>query len=1335
VVAGRYRIESELGRGGMAVAYAVHDLVHDRPLALKRLLANESAAASTELEQLFEREFHTLQQLGHPRIVAVHDFAYDGGCAFYTMEWLGGGDLSKLAPLPAQRVCALLSDVCSALSLLHSRGLVHRDVTPRNVRCTDDGLAKLIDFGAIASFGSTPRLLGTPPCCPPEAVDGEELDGRTDLFALGATAYFALTGRHAYGAHTFTELRNAWSRAPRPPSHYAAGVPPALDALVLSLLSLDRAARPGSAAEVMERLCVIGEIDVLEQLVVQQAYLETPRLVGRDGELARVRKMLAKAHGDRPRAAVIVGLEGSGRSRFLASCVVEAKLQGALVARADATNARGPLSVAKALADELLQLLPALGDELGTEQRDALSQAWLGADPEAQARLQTAVRDLMLRVASTRKLVLAVDDAHHIDERSAALLALLITERSEHDLVVLATLPSADANEVNASLRFFVEAASVLKMRPLASHETESLLQSIFGDVAHLRALADPLHRLSSGAPGALLQLAQHMIDRGLVRYEAGAWLLPAEHDPADMPSSLHAALQAKFAKLSPQSRALAEGLALVRRDGLDLDELKVLLASDDTRAVLSAVDELVALGIARLTGSVYRLTTETYRALLTPDASSEQTRVLHGRLAGLIEHRAGNRSWAVIEHLISAGREQEALDRILPGARDQSKLTPRQIADRACDMPSDWPKHLRALIAYCERVGRPAIEAHLVRVMLVGYGSLTAQAERADVEVLIRQLEHDCGYDIFVSLDASMPHSERLMKARALAQQRFDATPASQRVLPVAEALPSLARAVIGAIGVMGPRNDYAFFRELRSIEPFVALAPALQLVQWNVEGTRALATGHYRILHERNAAILTRIAEPDRAGLDEITCRFMGLALKFSTTLVDTLFGRTPDEGYLADLEDDPIFTINACRLRMLAALCQGDVKAADTWKRKAEMIRLRENPPQMFEGSHLLREFVTYAVAGDLARLKQLLPAIEHRAQRTPGWHPTLHHARGAYHELRGALPEALAELEAGLRLTRAGEHPSHAQLAASYLLVLLKLERAPEALSIGQELLAGVRAAELGPASHVLLEAMASVYAKNALHDEARRLADEAIALLEGFRAGGLVLGGAFETRARVALAADDRPAFEVFARKCAAIYRGGRSALLRGRYAALVASATAAQLSMSDEVDSSAADLLAKTLQALSQNHSNTRGGRALVALRAVVAATGAGGGFLYTVQRDGSTLMAQEGAVVAPLDLDNLVAQVLARLTSEQDDVTIAHTVAPGEVSAAVWRNALGDVFTPIVLTHASSRGVEITGVLALRGLPESSQVSRQLLSGISEALHQSGDAATLLAG
>jgi tetratricopeptide (TPR) repeat protein len=385
-------------------------------------------------------------------------------------------------------------------------------------------------------------------------------------------------------------------------------------------------------------------------------------------------------------------------------------------------------------------------------------------------------------------------------------------------------------------------------------------------------------------------------------------------------------------------------------------------------------------------------------------------------------------------------------------------------------------------------------------------------------------------------------------------------------------------------------------------------------------------------------------------------------------------------------------------------------------------------------MFEGSHVHREFVVYAFAGDLARLKQLLPAIERRAEQAPGWRPPFLHARGAYQELRGALPEALADFEAGLQLTRAGEHPSYAHLAAAYLLVLLKLNRAQEALSTGRELLDAVRAADLGPAAHAVLEAMARVLAENDAHDEARQLADESIALLEDFRAGGLVLGGAYETRARVALAARDQAAFETFARMCAAIYRAGRNPLLSARYAALMASAAAAHITITEEVESAATGWLAKTLHALSQKHLNTSTDRARVALGSLLEAAGASGGFIYTVQRDGSTLVAQEGAVVAPIDLDKLVTQLLERLTAEHDDVTMAHTLASADAPVAVWRNRLGEVFTPFVLMHASPRGTEITGVVALCGTPESTRITRQLLSGISEALYQSGDVATLLA-
>ncbi len=600
LVAERYRITSELGRGGMAVAYAAHDTARDRVLALKRLLPSGGEQAG-ELRQLFEREYHTLQQLSHPRVVEVYDYGRDDGCAFYTMEWLGGGDLGQLSPLPADRVCALLSDVSSALSLIHSRGLMHRDVTPRNIRCTEDGLAKLIDFGAIAPFGSTPRLVGTPPFCPPEAVHGQELDGRVDLFALGATAYFALTGRHAYGARSFETLLAAWRTAPRPPSHYASGVPAALDALVLSLLSLDRAARPQTAAEVMERLCVIGGRDVSEQLVVQQAYLTSPRLSGRKRELARVRELLEREPGKRARAALIIGEEGMGRSRFLASSVLEAKLHGAAVARANASDQKGPFGVVNALVTQVLEAMPALADEpsalllssLHPPSGSSQAPAAETVDSGVQARYRDAARDLLLRASAGRTLMLAVDDAHLMDERSAALLALLTTEARHNRLLVAVTLPSMADASGNPSLRFFVGTATVIEMQPLSLDQTESLLQSIFGDIDHLRSLTDRLHRLSSGSPGALMQLAQHLLDRGVVRYQAGSWLLPAQLDPGDLPSSLQAALEAKLARLSPMSARLAMGLSLVEPEGLSLDEIKLLLDCDDTHAVLSAVDEL----------------------------------------------------------------------------------------------------------------------------------------------------------------------------------------------------------------------------------------------------------------------------------------------------------------------------------------------------------------------------------------------------------------------------------------------------------------------------------------------------------------------------------------------------------------------------------------------------------------------------------------------------------------------------------------------------------------------------------------------------------------------
>jgi serine/threonine protein kinase len=355
-IGGRYQILGELGRGGMARVYRVLDSQSGAEVALKQLTGSNDPKRAHLAAALFEREFHTLTQLSHPRVIRVYDFAIDPAGPYYTMELLDGGDLRERTPLPWRDACELIFDVCSSLALLHSRRLVHRDVSPRNVRCTRDGHAKLIDFGAMVQMGPSGELVGTAPFVAPEVLHASTLDGRTDLFSLGNTLYFTLTGRLAFPARDFPQLLEVWSDKPAPPSAFVPEIPAALDQLVLSLISLEPALRPRSAFEVMQRLATVAKIHREEPLSVSSAYLITPSLVGRDAELATFRASLDKARQGRGQALLFQGPSGSGRSRMLDACVLEAKMFGARVLRSSrAAHSGEDFATAHALASQLFE--------------------------------------------------------------------------------------------------------------------------------------------------------------------------------------------------------------------------------------------------------------------------------------------------------------------------------------------------------------------------------------------------------------------------------------------------------------------------------------------------------------------------------------------------------------------------------------------------------------------------------------------------------------------------------------------------------------------------------------------------------------------------------------------------------------------------------------------------------------------------------------------------------------------------------------------------------------------------------------------------------------------
>jgi eukaryotic-like serine/threonine-protein kinase len=207
LLGGRYRVVRELGRGGMGVVYEALQQDLNRRVALKVLLA---FGGGPQLER-FRREAHSAAALGHPNIVQVTDFQTPSdGPPFLVMELLEGSSLGSLidtqGPLPYPRVAFITTQVLAGLAAAHRAGIVHRDIKPDNVFLTSTSVAhdlvKLLDFGIakVESSDAAPmtsygQVMGTPAYMPPEQARGAQVDARSDVFAVGATMYHAITGR------------------------------------------------------------------------------------------------------------------------------------------------------------------------------------------------------------------------------------------------------------------------------------------------------------------------------------------------------------------------------------------------------------------------------------------------------------------------------------------------------------------------------------------------------------------------------------------------------------------------------------------------------------------------------------------------------------------------------------------------------------------------------------------------------------------------------------------------------------------------------------------------------------------------------------------------------------------------------------------------------------------------------------------------------------------------------------------------------------------------------------------------------------------------------------
>lgn len=262
---GRYKIISELGRGGMATVYRAFDPNFDREVAIKAL--PREMMHDPQFRSRFEREIKMVAQLGHPSIVPVYDTGEVDGQPYFVMRFMTGGSLSdriEKGGIPIEETARIIGKIAQGLAYAHRKGVIHRDLKPDNILFDENGEPFISDFGVAKLIESAGNLtgsgvIGTPAYMSPEQAQGVEIDKRSDVYGLGVIVYQMLTGHQPYSADTPMGVVVKHITEPVPEIlKVLPNLPPDVDAVIKTAMAKDKTSRYENTIELAKALNTIA---------------------------------------------------------------------------------------------------------------------------------------------------------------------------------------------------------------------------------------------------------------------------------------------------------------------------------------------------------------------------------------------------------------------------------------------------------------------------------------------------------------------------------------------------------------------------------------------------------------------------------------------------------------------------------------------------------------------------------------------------------------------------------------------------------------------------------------------------------------------------------------------------------------------------------------------------------------------------------------------------------------------------------------------------------------------------------------------------------------------